>query len=85
MIQEGGEANKGALVTWYNGAWGSICDDITDVDNAGGANNGYVNRGGRKVATTACRELGYTWGKEFDASAGSEVAIVVDGTSNHIQ
>jgi hypothetical protein len=82
-IQEGGEANKGALLTWYNGARGSVCDGITGVNNAGGASNGYVNRGGgRKVATTTCRELGYKWGKEFNANAGGEVAVVVDGTSN---
>jgi hypothetical protein len=57
---------------------------VTDVNNAGHADNSYVNRGGgRKVATTACRELGYKWGKEFNTSAGSEFPIVVD--SNHWQ
>jgi hypothetical protein len=39
-------------LTWYNDAWGSICDDVTDVNNAGHADNGYgyVNRGGGRKA-----------------------------------
>jgi len=84
MIQGGG--SMGALLTYYNGHWGSVCDDITDVNNANRANNAYVNvGGGRKVATVVCKELGYKWGREYNANAGSSVSIVVDGTSNHIQ
>ena len=76
---------SGLLVTWYNGNWGTVCDDVTDCDT-NGCNNGYVNvAGGQQLAATVCRELGYTGGEEYNADGSySNYPIVVDGTSNHI-
>ena len=81
--QDGGVS--GLLVTWYNGNWGTVCDDVTDCDT-NGCSNGYVNvAGGQQLAATVCRELGYTGGEEYNADGRcTGYPIVVDGTSNHI-
>ena len=86
-----GDEISGLLLTWYNGNWGSICDDVTDCDcTTGGCtsscNNGHVNVGGGKnLAKVVCRNLGLSGGEEYNSdSASSGYNMIVDGTSNHI-
>ena len=78
-------------MTWYNGNFGTICDDVTDCDcSTGGCTqhcgNGNTNGGGGiNLAQVVCRALGRSGGQEYDANGGgSGYPIIVDGTSNHI-
>ena len=86
-----GDYISGLLLTWYNGNWGTICDDVTNCDDpTGGAtsqcsNNNVNKAGGVNLAGVACRALGFGGGEELNMNGGSSgYAISVDGTSNHV-
>ena len=82
---------QGLVLTWYDGHWGTICDDVTDCDCASGGctsncDNSNVNvNGGQNFAAVVCRGMGYAGGEEINVNGGyGGWPIVVDGTFNHI-
>jgi len=86
-----GNRISGLLLIWYNGKWGTVCDDVTDCDDPNGGGhlncaNANVNvAGGKNLAQVACRALGYSGGEEYNVDGTfSKKPIVVDGTLNHI-
>lgn len=83
---------KGLVLTFWDGQWGTVCDDVTNCDAAGGStqscDNDHVNvAGGKQLAKVVCGQLGMSASsaEEYDADGtGLGFPIHVDGTSNKI-